>query len=102
MRTFRKSLNEKLKNKSFKKVYDEERVSFEEEKQLIDYGLVLKKYREQKNLTQQELAEKAHVSQQQLSSIESGSNATMQTYIKICAALKIAINFHSQRKRATA
>ena len=99
MRTFRKDLKEKLKSKSFKKVYKEERTSFEEEKQLIDYGLLLKKYREEKNLSQQELATKAQVSQQQLSNIEGGANATMQTYIKICDALKIVINFHSPRKK---
>ena len=102
MQTFRKDLNKKLKNKKFKKIYEAERAALEEEKRLIDYGLILKKVREEKNMTQAELAKKAHVTQQQLSSIESGANATMQTYIRICEALKIAINFYSGKKRMAA
>jgi len=103
MKTFRKDLNTRLKGKAFKKIYEEERASVEYEKQLIEYGLLLKKYREAKRMTQQELAKKANVTQQQLSNIESGANATIQTYIRICDVLKVAINFDSQkRKKAVA
>jgi DNA-binding XRE family transcriptional regulator len=45
------------------------------------------KTREQKGLTQGELAQKSHVTQQQLSKIENGANCNMLTFIKVSSAL---------------
>jgi DNA-binding XRE family transcriptional regulator len=78
--TFREHLNEELKNTHFKKMY-------EEEKHLLELGLLIVEAREQKGLTQSELAKKSHVTQQQLSKIENGVNCNMLTFIKVSSAL---------------
>jgi len=78
--TFREHLNKKMKNEKFKKMY-------EEEKYLLELGLLIIKAREQKGLTQIELAQKSHVTQQQLSKIENGVNCNMLTFIKVSSAL---------------
>jgi len=78
--TFREHLNEKMKNAHFKKMY-------EEEKYLLELGLLIIKAREQKGLTQRELAKKSQVTQQQLSKIENGVNCNMLTFIKVSSAL---------------
>jgi len=78
--TFREHLNEEMKNTHFKKMY-------EEEKHLLELGLLIIEAREQKGLTQRELAQKSHVTQQQLSKIENGVNCNMLTFIKVSSAL---------------
>jgi DNA-binding XRE family transcriptional regulator len=78
--TFREHLNEEMKNDNFKKMY-------EEEKHLLELGLLIIEAREQKGLTQRELAQKSHVTQQQLSKIENGVNCNMLTFIKVSSAL---------------
>jgi ribosome-binding protein aMBF1 (putative translation factor) len=82
--TFREHLNEKMKNANFKKMY-------EEEKHLLELGLLIIKAREQKGLTQRELAQKSHVTQQQLSRIENGLNCNMLTFIKVSSALGLGL-----------
>ena len=78
--TFREHLNEEMKNVHFKKMY-------EEEKHLLELGLLIIEAREQKGLTQRELAQKSRVTQQQLSKIENGVNCNMLTFIKVSSAL---------------
>jgi ribosome-binding protein aMBF1 (putative translation factor) len=78
--TFREHLNEKMKNAHFKNMY-------EEEKHLLELGLLIINAREQKGLTQSELAQKSRVTQQQLSKIENGVNCNMITFIKVTSAL---------------
>ena len=78
--TFREHLNEEMKNTHFKKMY-------EEEKHLLELGLLIIEARELKGLTQRELAQKSHVTQQQLSKIENGVNCNMLTFIKVSSAL---------------
>jgi len=78
--TFREHLNKKIKNANFKKMY-------EEEKHLLELGLIIIKAREKEGLTQGELAQKSHVTQQQLSKIENGVNCNMLTFIKVTSAL---------------
>jgi ribosome-binding protein aMBF1 (putative translation factor) len=78
--TFREHLNEEMKNVHFKKMY-------EEEKHLLELGLLIIEAREQKGLTQKELAQKSQVTQQQLSKIENGVNCNMLTFIKVSSAL---------------
>ena len=78
--TFREHLNEEMKNDHFKKMY-------EEEKHLLELGLLIIEAREQKGLTQKELAQKSKVTQQQLSKIENGVNCNMLTFIKVSSAL---------------
>jgi len=77
---FREHLNEEMKNAQFKKAFDEE-------KHLLELGLVITEAREQRGLSQRELAQKSHVTQQQLSKIENGINCNMLTFIKVSSAL---------------
>lgn len=93
MKTFKKDLTEKNKNKKFKEV-------FEAEKELLSIALKISKYREEKGITQKELALKARITQQQLSKVENGINCNMITFLKVCEALdiKLALNREIKRK----
>jgi ribosome-binding protein aMBF1 (putative translation factor) len=77
---YREHLNEELKNSKFKKAFDEE-------KHLLELGLLITEAREQRGLSQQELAHKSHVTQQQLSKRENGINCNMLTFLKVSSAL---------------
>jgi len=77
---FKDHLNEELKDAQFKKAFDEE-------KHLLELGLLITETREQRGLSQKELALKSHVTQQQLSKIENGVNCNMLTFIKVSSAL---------------
>jgi len=80
MKSFREHLNEELKDPKFKKLY-------EEEKHLLELGMAIAEAREQKGLSQKELAKKSQVTQQQLSKIENGINCNILTFIKVSSAL---------------
>ena len=84
MRFFREHLNEELKNLRFKKL-------LEEEKHLLELGMAIAEAREQKGLSQKELAQKSQVTQQQLSKIENGINCNMLTFIKVSSALGLVL-----------
>jgi DNA-binding XRE family transcriptional regulator len=79
MKTFRKHLHESLKNKKFKEVYDEE-------KELLALSLAMHEARKKAGLSQSEIAEKAHLTQQQVSKIEKGENCNIMTYMKVSHA----------------
>jgi ribosome-binding protein aMBF1 (putative translation factor) len=81
---YRDHLNEALQNPQFKE-------AFEEEKHLLKLGLLIMETREQKGLSQKELAHKSHVTQQQLSKVENGINCNMLTFIRISAALGLCL-----------
>ncbi len=85
MRSFREHLKEKLKDKQFKELYDEER-------QIAELSLRIVDTREHLGLSQAEVAKKAHVTQQQVSKIESGINCNMTTFLKVCNALGIKVD----------
>ncbi|HLD28864.1 MAG TPA: helix-turn-helix transcriptional regulator [bacterium] len=80
MKTFRKHLREELKDKKFARLYNEE-------KELIQMAFKIAETRNKRGLTQQELAHKAHITQQQLSRMETGTNCNILTFLKICKAL---------------
>jgi len=82
--SFRKHLAEEMKNPEFKKL-------FEEEKRLLNLSYAIVEAREKKGLTQKELAQKSHVTQQQLSKIENGINCNMLTFIRVSNALGLTI-----------
>lgn len=84
--TFDSHLKDKLKSKRFRKLY-------EEEKELLEISLRILEARRDLNLSQQELARLAHITQQQLSRIESGMNFNIKTLLKLCDALDLAIDF---------
>ena len=79
------TMNRKLKDEQFKKQYDEER-------ELLEISIQLLNARKSSGLSQQELARKAHITQQQLSKIESGLNCNLATFLRVCHALKVKID----------
>jgi HTH-type transcriptional regulator / antitoxin HipB len=82
MKTFRQHLKNKLKDKEFKALYEEER-------QLLDITMKIAQARQKLCISQTALAKKAHITQQQLSKIEKGMNCNMLTFLKVCKALGI-------------
>ena len=88
MKTFRKHLNTKLKDREFKQLYDEER-------EMLELSLHLLNARKNMGLSQQELAKKAHITQQQLSRIESGMNCNLSTLLKVCYALRVKLDLRN-------
>jgi HTH-type transcriptional regulator/antitoxin HipB len=85
MMTFDSHLKEKMKNKRFRRMY-------EEEKELLDISLKILEARTEQNLSQAELANRAHITQQQLSRIENGMNFNIKTLLKLCDALDLSID----------
>jgi DNA-binding XRE family transcriptional regulator len=81
---YKEHLAEEMKNPEFKK-------AFEEEKRLLALSYAIVEAREKNGLTQKELAEKSHVTQQQLSKIENGVNCNMRTFIKVSNALGLGL-----------
>ena len=86
MRTFKKHLEETLKNPEYKDLYAEE-------KKLAELSFKVNEAREKSGLTQVEVAKIAHVTQQQLSKIENGINCNMITFLKVCNALGLDFDF---------
>ena len=72
MMTFDSHLKEKMKNKRFRRMY-------EEEKELLHISLKILEARTEQNLSQAELANRAHITQQQLFRIENGINFNIKT-----------------------
>lgn len=91
MMTFDSHLKKKLKNKRFKRMY-------EEEKELLDISLKILEARREQNLSQAELANRAHITQQQLSRIENGMNFNIKTLLKLCDALNLSLDFKERPK----
>ncbi len=86
MKTFKKHLNDSLKDSGFNEIYNEER-------KLIELSLKIHEAREKSGLSQLEVANMAHVTQQQLSKIENGKNCNMITFLKVCRALGLDFDF---------
>ncbi len=78
---FREFLNEELKDKEFRKYY-------EEEGRKLGIGLKISKLREKLGLTQKQLAEKIKTSQAVISRLESGDywQCSLRTLEKIAMA----------------
>lgn len=87
MKTFKKHLNEKLKDSDFKEMYEEER-------EMLEISMQILNARKKSGLSQQELARKAHITQQQLSKIESGMNCNLSTFLKVCHALQVKFDLN--------
>jgi ribosome-binding protein aMBF1 (putative translation factor) len=90
VRTFKSRLREELKDSEFKWHYDDER-------QALKLAIKIAALREQKGLSQQELAKRMGTSQQAISRIESGEyeGFTLKTLEKIAEAtgMKVKIDF---------
>jgi DNA-binding XRE family transcriptional regulator len=89
-RTFQDRLREDLKDPEFKRHYDEER-------QALQLAMKITALREQKGLSQQQLAKLMGTSQQAISRIESGEyeGFTLKTLEKVATAtgMKVKIDF---------
>lgn len=90
VRTFKGRMREDLKDPEFKRHYDEE-------KQALKLAMKITALREQKGLSQQQLAKLMGTSQQAISRIESGEyeGFTLKTLEKVAEAtgMKIKIDF---------
>lgn len=93
--TFKKHLNESMKNPEFKKAWHELDTEFELLESMI-------KAREKAGLTQAELAQKIGTKQPALSRLERGAfkKATVETLKKIADALDMQLVVKLQNKRA--
>ena len=92
MKTYRTHLNEKLKNKRFRQLYAEE-------KQLAELSVRLLEIREQRRLTQKEVAQQAKVTQQQLSKLENGVSCNITTFLRVCNALDLQLELSQPKRR---
>jgi len=92
MKTFNAHLKEKLKDKQFKELY-------EEEKLLLQLSHRILEERKKAGLTQTQLASKAQITQQQLSKIEKGLNFNIKTFLKVCHALDVKMKLTSTDQR---
>ena len=77
-------LKKQLQNPKFKELYDIER-------KLADLAVEIQNFRIQKGISQAELAQMAHLTQQQVSAIEHGTNFTMKTLLQISKVLNLKI-----------
>ena len=92
MKTFKRQLNEELKNKKFSILYKEER-------ELLAISIKILEERNKLGISQTELAKKAHITQQQLSKVENGINCNITTFLKVCDALGLKLYFEHKRAR---
>ena len=97
MKTLKSHLAESLKNEKV-------RESFEEEKELLEMSLKLNEERKKAGVSQKELAEAAHLTQQQVSKVENGENCNILTYLKASRAIGLKLSFSrsSQKQFARA
>jgi DNA-binding XRE family transcriptional regulator len=85
MKSYTDHLKEQLANPEFKSWY-------EDEKRLLELGLKIAEKRQQLGISQKELAQKSHITQQQLSKIENGCNCNLLTFIKVSSTLGLSFN----------
>ena len=69
--------------------------SYMTEKMITDISIKIQRARQKQGLSQKELAEKAHIKQQQVSAIENGANPTLRTVFQVCEALNLKIKLAS-------
>ncbi len=89
MKTFKDHLQKKLEDPEFRRLYEEER-------ELLEISFQVAEARRKQNLSQQELAAKAHITQQQLSKIENGKNFNISTLLKLLDVLNLKIDLRNK------
>lgn len=92
MKSFKSHLKSKMSNKKFLEAFDQE-------KQLLALALKIQEYRSKKGLSQADLAKRAHVTQQQVSRLETGINTNVSTFLKICHALDLDLSLNVIKNR---
>jgi DNA-binding XRE family transcriptional regulator len=84
-----------MKDKYIGKVGTADRDEYEYELRMEVLGKMIKKARQERNLTQEELGKLVGVQKAQISKLESSANnATIDTILKVFKALKAEINFN--------
>lgn len=92
MRFRQEYLNEKLKNKAFRKAYDYWSPDFEIADAILEF-------RVKNNLTQEEMAKRVGMNRSRFSGIETASgNPTLKTLKKIAYALGARLEIHFQKE----
>lgn len=91
MQTFASHLKEKLQDKKFRKMYEEER-------QLAELALQVAVARDKSGKSQKEVAQQARVTQQQLSRLENGASCNVTTLLKVCKALGLKLELEESRE----
>ncbi len=94
MRCVNDHLKEKLQNPKFKENYEHFKV-------LTDIAVKIAIEREKLKLSQAALAEKAGITQQQLSRIENAHDYQLSTLSKVLSALGISFGFTKAKKADT-
>ena len=84
MKTLRGHLQDKLGSQRFRKLYDEEA-------QLARLAVQVQEVRQELGLSQEDVAKRANVTQQQLSKVENGANCNVTTLLKVCRALGLRV-----------
>lgn len=84
MKTLRGHLEGKLQSQRFQKLYAEEA-------QLARLAVQVQEVRQELGLSQQDVAKRANVTQQQLSRVENGANCNLTTLLKVCRALGLRV-----------
>lgn len=81
--TFREVLREELKDKKFKKEYEEQLL-------FVKVAVEIAKLREKEHMSQKELARRLHTSQQAISRIEKGAqNVSVRMLLKIASVFQM-------------
>ena len=84
-----------MKDKHIGKVGTTDRDAYEYELSMDILGKMIKKARQERHLTQEELGQLVGVQKAQISKLESSANsATIDTLLKVFSALKAEINFN--------
>ncbi|NDO45824.1 helix-turn-helix transcriptional regulator [Clostridium sp. MD294] len=84
-KNFRESLKEQMENEEFKQEWDKTEIEYQIIKAIITA-------REEKNITQKELAEMTGITQNDISKLENGNaNPSLQTLKKLANGLGMAI-----------
>ena len=91
MQTFKAHLQEKLQDERFRRLYEEER-------QLAELSVRLLETRTRLGLSQKDLAQKADITQQQLSKLENGISCNITTLLKVCKALGLKLGLESPKE----
>jgi HTH-type transcriptional regulator / antitoxin HipB len=85
---------DEVKDKFLGKIGTEKRDEYEYELRLDILGAMIRKTRQERNLTQSQLGELIGVQKSQISRIERNArNVTVETILKVFSALKAKVNF---------
>lgn len=89
-KTLRGHLKAKLTSQRFQRLYDEEA-------QLARLAVQVQEVRQGLGLSQQDVAKRANVTQQQLSRVETGANCNVTTLLKVCRALGLRVELEPSK-----